>query len=174
MIRNRRQRVRCSGAGLPNAFRQQTRNPFRSRSRNRAISSSIEVFGDNLLCLLVSRISLPRGAQGRRGGSRCRSLRSHDPIDAAGPCFLRLKRQSKLLLRDPGEEAPYRVRLPAGGLRNRRNGGTALGLEQAKDAVVLGCPSAQGEANSEYGRITLPVLTRHHRIGHVNRMTAME
>src|SRR6516162_2234849 len=140
MIRNRRWRVRCSGAGLPNAFRQRTRNPLRSRSRNRAISSSMEALGDNLLRLALSCIGLLRGAQGRRGGSR--SLRSHDPIDAAGLRLLGLKRQSKLLLHNPGEEAPYRVWLPAGDLRNRRNGGTALGLEQAKDAVVLGCPSA--------------------------------
>src|SRR6516165_745345 len=102
----------------------------------------MEALGDNLLRLPVSCIALLRGAQGRRGGSRSRSLRSHDPIDTAGLCLLGLKRQSKLLLHDPGEEAPYRMRLPAGDLRNRRNGGPALGLEQAKDAIVLGCPSA--------------------------------
>jgi hypothetical protein len=35
----------------------------------------------------------------------------------------------KVRQHDPGEEAPYRVRLPAGDFRNRRNGGTALGFE---------------------------------------------
>src|SRR6516165_1930235 len=143
MIRNSRWLVRCSGAGLPNSFCQRTRNALRSRPRNRAISSSMEAFGHILLRLAVSCIGLLHSSRSRRGGNRSRSLRSHDAIDAAGFCFLRLKRQSKLLLHDPGEEAPYRVRLPAGGLRNRRNGGTALGLEQAKDALVLGCPSAQ-------------------------------
>src|SRR6516165_3948792 len=103
----------------------------------------METLGNNLPRLPLSCIALLRGAQGRRGGNRSRSLRPHDAIDAAGFCFLRLKRQSKLLLHDPGKEAPYRMRLPAGDLRNRRNGGTALGLEQAKDALVLGCPSAQ-------------------------------
>jgi len=44
--------------------------------------------------------------------------------------LLGVKRQSKLLLHDPGEEAPHRVRLPASDLRNGRNGGTVLGLER--------------------------------------------
>src|SRR6516225_5727604 len=100
----------------------------------------MEVLGNNLLRLAVSCIASLRGAQSRRGGSR--SLRSHDPIAAAGLCLLGLKRQSKLLLHDPGEETPHRVRLPAGNLRNRRNGGPAFGPEQAKDALVFGYPSA--------------------------------
>src|SRR6516165_386602 len=102
----------------------------------------MEAFRDSLLRLAVSYIGLLRGAQRQRGGNRSRGLRPHDAIDAAGFCFLRRQGQSKLLLHDPGEEAPYRMRLPAGDLRNRRNGGTALGLEQTDDTVVLGRRSA--------------------------------
>jgi len=64
----------------------------------------MEASGDNLLRLAVSCIAC--SAVPEAEGEGAESLRSHDPIDAAGPCLLGLKRQSKLLLHDSCEEAP--------------------------------------------------------------------
>src|SRR5262249_9680502 len=100
----------------------------------------MEVFGDNLLRRAVSHIALLRGARCRRRWRR--SLRSHDPIDAAGLCLLGLKRQSELLLNSPSKKAPDRMRLPSRDLRNGRDGGPARGPKQTKHTVVLGASSA--------------------------------
>src|SRR6516164_8170151 len=94
---------------------------------------------------LTPRCLKPKGREPKSSFQRC---------DRCGRTLSsRTQASVQALLHDPGEEAPHRVRLPSCDLRNRRNGGTALGSEQAKDTVVLGCPSA-------WARCCLRILLR--------------